>query len=241
MSSRACFSGWNNKSVQLSALKFQLCFNVLEFLVQVSGESGSVPPQIYRHLVPPIKWQSSRKEQRQIKPAFVSLTVSLHTCMCAAPVCGPPTDQSAGRLCPRLWLPAWLYLSVCIGATWPARCPGSFSEHDWLAGWLTFGLIRVTYRRAAGTHKHIHAHTNITAQAAYSACNWPEPLAWTTNHPLISTTALWVCQTCSLISFTSCFGQAAVFPYFRRLHQWRDLGIWQNTSKHAHVHTHKEL
>lgn len=152
---------------------------------------------------------AERSRGKSNRPLSLWLSLCIPVCVQHLSAGLRPTNQP-----PRLWLPAWLYLPVCIGATWPARCPGSFSEHDWLAGWLTFGLIRVTYRRAAGTHKHMHAHTNITAQAAYSACNWPEPLAWTTNHPLIITTVLWVCQTCSLISFTSCFGQAAVFPYF---------------------------
>lgn len=38
----------------------------------------------------------------------------------------------------------------------------------WLVGWPTSGLIRVTYRREAGTHTHI----NMNAQAAHSAVCW---------------------------------------------------------------------
>lgn len=205
MTSRACFSGWNNKSVQLAALKFQLCFTVLEFLVQVSGKSLCTTT----NLSPPGPSDQMTKQQKEAEVNQTGLCLS--NCLAAyLYVCGTCLRASDRPIsCLSLW-----YLLVCIGATWPARCPGSFSKHDWLADWLTFGLIRVTYRRAAGTHKHMHAQTNINAQAAYSACNWPEPLARTTNHPLISTTVLWVCKTCSLISFTSCFGRAAVFPYF---------------------------
>lgn len=46
-------------------------------------------------------------------------------------------------------------LSLC-NLTWPLSL---VFFRAWLVGWPTFGLIRLTYRRAAGTHTHKHECT----------------------------------------------------------------------------------
>lgn len=177
-----------------------------------SGESRCVPPQLYRHLVLPIKWQSSRGKSNQ--PLSLCLSLCIPVCVQHLSVCFWLTNQPPVSMPDCACRPDFISSFVSVQPDLP-DVPALFpSMTCWLADWLTFGLIRVTYRRAAGTHKDTGARTNINAQAAYSACNWPEPLARTTNHPVISTTILWVCKTCSLISSTSCFGRTAVIPYF---------------------------
>lgn len=161
--SRISFWGWKNKAMLLNALKSQLWFNVLEFLVLLRvtvRHHGFITT--YRCCF----WSNdtaATKQQKEaavvhqgwIKQAFVSLPVCLHAVplfshqygsVRVTPVCVPLTDQSPACLRARPCLPTCLYLLVCLRATWPAPCPWSFSERDWLVGrplrWL------VTYHRA---------------------------------------------------------------------------------------------
>lgn len=132
------------------------------------GETFCMPPQFFRHLVLVIEWHDSDKSAEENRGLISSINqkvfVSLHTCLLAChlfvtPVCMLPTAQSPA--CLRAWpcLPTWLYLLVCLRATWPARWPLVFFR-AWLVGWLTFGLIRITYRRGTHTQTHVCAGTH---------------------------------------------------------------------------------
>ena len=238
------------------------------------------PPQLYRHpsLVLLIKWRGSHKAAERAwvfisevdqtslclsacLSAYLSAWMSLHFWGCISvfqlvclrfclshlsvrlPVRSPCLSSCSTA---SVYLPLSPRLSLCN-----LTCLLSLVFfRAWLVGWPTFGLIRVTYRRAAGTHMHAHTRINMNAQAAHSASHWPSALARTANHPLISTTDLWVFKTHSLIWSTTCVHKDPAlqprlhffFLIFRSLHQG---GIWGYDNIQAYicscVHTQRAI
>lgn len=139
LSIRLSFSSWKNKAVLLNALKFQMWFTVLEFLVPVSGESHyattilspSIPGSADRMTW---QWQSSRKRQRLYlrgeinKPLSHCLSVCLPVYLHVTPLFSFSGHLSSGMFvtpvcgflnCPITCLsiaPACLRHRVCLPA-----------------------------------------------------------------------------------------------------------------------------
>lgn len=70
-----------------------------------------------------------------------------------------------------------------------------------------------------------------------------KPLAWTANHPLISTTVLWVCKTFSIIWSTTLWARLQFFPVFLEVYIKEEFGNmtkYQQTYSRTHKHTHTQ-
>lgn len=124
----------------------------------------------------------------------------------------------------RVCLPAFISSSVWKQSDLPV-VPALFQS---VTGWLTdLWLIRVTYRRAVGTHTCSHSHINMNAQAGYSARDWPTVLDWKCVFRTQSNVIVYVKE------IQLCRRGCRWVPFFLR--------IFGNMKTYQHTPTHKDL